>query len=339
MAISINARLSYAARRVCGPLSAMSIRTLVVLATALIAGQAAAYPTKPIRLIVGGAAGSPPDAVARIVAEPLAALGQPVLVENRAGALGTLALSAVVKAAPDGHTLGLFGLPQLVAPALMAEMPYDIARDLAPVGQLAWSANVLVVRASSSVTSVAELIALAREKPGALMYASAGNATPSHLSAELFRHRAAIDVRHVPFRGMPAGLAAVMGEQVEFAFSGAATALPLIRSGKLRALATAGATRLPALAELPTIAELGFSGYQLNEWYALAVPSGTPPQRVSRLAAEVARIISLPEVQARLANLGLYPAEKPGPEALAEVLRLEIPRWKKVVREVGIRAE
>jgi tripartite-type tricarboxylate transporter receptor subunit TctC len=321
----------------------MAIRTMrtltALVALAAAATAAAAYPSKPIRLIVAGAAGSPPDAVARILAEPLAALGQPVLVENRPGALGTVALTAVVKAVPDGHTLGLFGLPQLVAPALMAEMPYDIARDLAAVSQLAWSANVLVVRPSSSARTLADLVALARQKPGMLMYSSAGNATPSHLSAELFRHRAGIVVQHVPFKGMPAALAAVMGEQVDFAFSGAATALPLIRSGKLLALATAGGKRLPALAELPTVAELGYAGYQLNEWYAIAAPSATPPKIVATLAAETARIIAAPGVQARLGNLGLYPSDKPGPEALAEIFRREIPRWKTLVREVGIRTE
>jgi tripartite-type tricarboxylate transporter receptor subunit TctC len=315
------------------------IAFLALLVAVLLPGDAAAYPTKPIRLIVAGTAGSPPDAVARILAEPLSALGQPVPVENRPGAVGVIALGAIAKAAPDGHTLGLLGLPQLVAPALVADMPYDIERDVAPVSELAWSANVLVVHAASPVKTVADLVAAAKANPGALAYGSAGNGTPSHLAAELFRHRAGIDARHVPFKGTAAALGAVMGRQLEYTFSGAATALPPVRAGKLRALATAGAQRLPALPGLPTLAEAGFPGFRLNEWYALVAPAGTPPQLIERLAREMARILARPETRERLAQLGLYPAERTGPEAMAETFRTEIPRWKKIVREVGIRAE
>jgi tripartite-type tricarboxylate transporter receptor subunit TctC len=151
-------------------------------------------------------------------------------------------------------------------------------------------------------------------------------------------HHAGIDVQHVPFRGIPAGLAALMGGQVDVAFSGVATALPLVQSGKLRALGTAGARRLPALPDLPTIAELGYAGYQLNEWYGLAAPAGTPREIVARLAVELARVVALPETEARLVQLGLYPAEKTGPEALGALIRTERPRWKEIVREAGIRA-
>jgi tripartite-type tricarboxylate transporter receptor subunit TctC len=302
-------------------------------------GAAPPYPAKPIRLLVPGAAGSPPDALARIIGEPLAALGQPVVVEDRPGGIGTLALGGVAKAAPDGHTLGIIGLPQVVAPSLVPEMPYDTARDLAPVTQLVWTANILVVRPSSPLKAVADFVALAKAKPGQLTYASAGNGTPSHLASELFKHRAGIEVQHVPYKGMPAGLAAVMGEQVDIAFAGIATALPLVKAGKLRALGTAGARRLPALPDLPTIAELGFAGYHLNEWYGLAAPAGTPREVIATLASEMARIVALPETRARLEHLGLYPTEKPGPEELAAIIRIEVPRWQQIVREVGIRAE
>ena len=315
---------------------------LLAAGTALASTSAAAqaaFPARPIRLMVAGAPGSPPDTLARIVGEPLAARGLPLVVENRPGGVGTVAMSALAKAAPDGHTLGITSVSQAAAPGLLAAMPYDLARDFAPVTQLVWTATVLVVRPSSEMRDVAGLVALAKAKPGALAYASAGNATPSHLAAELFRHRAGIDVRHVPYKGIPAGLAAVLGEQVDFAFAGVAAALPLVRSGKLRALGTAGERRLPALAEVPTIAELGFADYRLNEWYGVVAPAGTPAEIVARLAAELARALALEETRQRLAQLGLYPAEQPGPEAFGALIRAELPRWKRIVREAGIRAD
>ena len=244
-------------------------------------------------------------------------------------------MSVVAKAVPDGHTLATIGLPQMVAPGLVSEMPYDTARDFAPVTQLVWSANVLVVRASSPLATVADYVASAKARPGALTYASGGNGTPSHLASELLKYRAGIDVRHVPYKGISAGLAGLMGEQVDIAFAGIATALPLVRSGRLRALATAGAQRLPALPDLPTIAELGFAGYQQNEWYGVVAPAGTPPEVIARLAVELTRIVALPETQARLTHLGLYPVEKSGPEALAALIRAELVRWKQLVRDVG----
>jgi tripartite-type tricarboxylate transporter receptor subunit TctC len=302
--------------------------------------QAQGYPAKPIRLLVSGAPGTPPDTLARIVAEPLsAALGKPVLVENRPGASGVLAMGTLARSAPDGYTLATIGLPQIVAPRLMAEMPYDTVRDFAPVIQLTWSANVLVVHEASPLKDVAEFIAQAKARPGALTYASGGNGTPSHLASELLKRHAGIDVRHVPYKGIPAGLAAVMGEQVDMAFAGVATALPLVRSGRLRALATAGAERLPALPDVPTIAEVGFPGFQQNEWYGVVAPAGTPPRVIDRLAAELARIVAQADVQARLTHVGLYPVEKSGPEALGALIRAELPRWRAIVREAGIKAE
>ncbi len=297
------------------------------------------YPTRPIHLIVTGAAGSPPDALARIIGEPLAALGQPVVVDNRPGAVGTLAMGAVAKAAPDGHTLGVFGLPQVVAPSLVGDIPYDVERAFAPVTLLVWTANVLVVSASSPVKSVAELVALAKARPRELNYASGGSGTPSHLASALFVHHAGLEVEHLAYKGIPAALVAVMGELVEFAFAGVATALPLINAGKLRALVTAGAQRLPVLPDVPTVTELGFAGFHLNEWYAVAAPAGTPAEVIARLAGELTRAVNSAEVTARLARIGLYPTATPGQEALATLIRIELPRWKRIVREARIRAD
>jgi tripartite-type tricarboxylate transporter receptor subunit TctC len=315
---------------------------VAILAAVQLTLQAAtaAYPVKPIRLIVSGAPGTPPDALARIVAEPLsAALGKPVLVENRPGGSGILAMGMVAKAAPDGYTLATIGLPQIVAPNLMAELPYDTLRDFASVAQLTWSANVLVVRAASPLKTLAELVATAKASPGSMTYASGGNGTPSHLASELLKRHAGIDLRHVPYKGIAAGLAALLGEQVDLAFAGSATALPLVRAGRLRPLATAGAQRLPALPDVPTVAELGFSGFQQNEWYGVVAPAGTSPEVLARLASELARAIARPEVKGRLVHLGQYPVERSGPDALQALIRSELARWKEIVRDAGIQAE
>ncbi|HET9206694.1 MAG TPA: tripartite tricarboxylate transporter substrate binding protein [Burkholderiaceae bacterium] len=307
--------------------------------TVIAARPASDHPSPSIRLIVPGAAGSPPDALARIIGESLTSRGQPVIVDDRPGAIGTLAYTGVAKAAPDGRTLGIVGLPLAVAPSLLAKMPYDTVRDLAPVTQLVWSANVLVVRAASPVASTRDLIAQAKARPSRLSYASAGNGTPSHLVGELFRHRAGIDVQHVPFKGIPAGLTALMGEQVDFAFSGVATALPLIQAGKLRALGSAGTRRLPALPAVPTLVELGIAGCELNEWYGVAAPAGTPTDVLAQLSREFTRIVVSPHVRSRLEQLGLYPDVQAGPDALAGLIRSELQRWRQIVREVGIRGE
>src|SRR5262245_2681980 len=324
----------------------MNRRSFAVTAAACVTGArlampslaAARYPTRSIRLIVTGAAGSPPDALARIISEPLAALGQSVVVDNRPGAVGTLAMGAVANATPDGHTLGVFGLPQVVAPSLVPGISFDIERAFAPVTLLVWTANIMVVSSAAPTRSVDELVTLARARPRGLTYASGGNGTPSHLASALFVHEARIEIEHAPYKGTPSALVAVMSEQVAFAFAGVATALPLVKAGKLRALVTASAQRLPALPDVPTVAELGFAGCQLNEWYALAAPSGTPADIVAQLAAELTRAINGAEA-APLAQLGLYPTTTPGPQALGALIRAEVPRWKTIVREARIRAD
>lgn len=314
------------------------LRFLIAGALLVSAQGVAQSPAGPVRLIVAGAPGSPPDTLARIVSEP-STRGPRFVVENRSGGLGTIAMSAVATAPADGRTLGITGVSQAVAPNLLQQMPYDLARDFAPVTQLAWTAQVLVVRPSSSLRDVADLVALAKAQPGVLVYASAGTATASHLAAELFRHRAGIEVRHAPYRGIPAGLSALVGGHVDFAFAGSPAALPLVRAGKLRALGTAGERRLPALPELATLAELGFTGYRLNEWYGVVAPAATPREIVARHAADLVGVLAREETRQRLAQLGLYPPEQLGPEAFAALIQAELPRWRQITRAAGIRAE
>ena len=222
-------------------------------------------------------------------------------------------MGALAKAAPDGRTLALMGLPQLVAPGLLREMPYDTLRDLAPVTQLVWTTNVLVVRPDSPLRTLADVVSLGKQRPDALSCATAGTGTPSHLALELLRQRAGVRIVHVPFKGIPAGLTALMGGQVDIAFSGVATALPLIKAGKLSALASAGAQRLPALPDLPTIAEQGVQDYRLNEWYGLAAPSGTPPHVIARLARELGASLPSPMCEPGSKASGSILSTRPGP--------------------------
>jgi tripartite-type tricarboxylate transporter receptor subunit TctC len=312
----------------------------LLVSTALAAPRGAAHGAQaPLRLVVSGAAGSPPDALARILAEPLGAGGRPVVVDARPGGGGALAVGAVARAAPDGHTLAIVGWRQLVAPARRSASAPDSAGALVPVSALVWTANVLVVSAASPLRWAAELVAQAKANPGAWSYASAGTGTASHMAAELFKHGARIDVQHVPFKGAPSALTALIGDQVQFAFAGVAAALPLIRSGKLRALGTAGSARLPALPDVPTLSELGLADVRLNEQFCVAAPPATPPALIAALAREFARVIALPQTRARLEQLGLYPVEAGGPDALVASLRDDGPRWQRIMRELGIRAE
>ena len=309
----------------------------LMLATAPAAAQIE-YPNKPLRLIAGYAPGTPGDVAARILSEPLAALlGQPVVIENRAGAIGTIGLGTVAKATPDGHTLGTVTLPTTVAPSLLPKMPYDTVRDLAPVRQLAWVSNVLVVRPAAPFRTVQELVATAKARPQELTFASGGNGTPAHLSAELFRLSAAIEMRHVPYQGAVAGVSAVMGEQVDMMFAIAPAVIGHIRAGKLRALATPAPSRLPVLPEVPTLAELGYA-VDVRDWIGIVAPAATPKQIIARLDSAFATVLAQKQVKERLAAAGFEPAESSA-DAFGTHLRAELQRWARVVNEAGIRPD
>lgn len=313
---------------------------LLLFACMLSAQAQGSYPTQAIRWLLPGPPGSPPDLAARIVSEPLgAALGQAIVIENRPGAGGTIALTAVARAAPDGHTLGAMGINHAVAPALLPQVPYDSLKDLAPVTQLVSTANVLVVSSVSKYKSVSDVVSFAKANPGRVQYSSAGNATPSHLAAELFRIHAGIDARHIPFKGPPAAVGALLGEHVDIAFVGVATAVSHVKSGKLRALGTPSPVRLAALPDVPTMAELGYAGFEVRDWIGVVAPAGTPNPIVGRLAAEIGRILSSADVRQRLAVLGMEPAQALGAENFATLIRAELPRWAKVVRDADIRAD
>jgi tripartite-type tricarboxylate transporter receptor subunit TctC len=314
------------------------MRLYLVALMLAVTSAAAQVSQKPVRIITGAPPGTPGDVSVRIMAEPLAsALGHPVVVENRPGAIGTIGLGAVAKAPADGFTLGTFTMPSTVAQSLLHKMPYDTVSAFAAVRQLTWVSNVLVVRSAAPFSSVAELVSAAKARPQQLTFASGGNGTPAHVAAELFRLSAGIEMRHVPFNGAVAGVAGVMGDQVDMMFAIAPAVLGHIRSGKLRALATPAPSRIPALPDLPTLVELGYV-VDVRDWTGIVAPAATPKTVVARLDAALGAVLAQKEVKDRLAAAGFEPAES-GADAFAVLIRSEVQKWARVVSEAGIKPD
>ena len=317
-------------------------RCLGVLLLAALAASVGAqpYPSRPIRLIAPAPPGSPPDVVARILAERLTArLSQPVVVENRPGAIGTVGLAAVAKAPPDGYTLGMIAMPHVVAPSLISPLPYDTMRDLAPIGQAVWSSNILVVRSGSPWHSLSDLIAAAKARPGRLTFASGSNAAPAHLAGESFKLRAGIELTHVPFKGTVAGVTAVLGEQVDMMFATTGVVAGQLKAGRLRALAVVAPSRLRDYPDVPTMSELGYAGFAIRDWTGVVAPAATPKEIVAKLADEMRNAISDPQVRDRIVAAMYEPADDSGPEQFGMLIRSELDKWSKVVREAGLRVD
>ena len=301
---------------------------------------AAVYPARPIHWILPGAPGSPPDVAARIVGERLAAeLGQPVIVENRPGASGTIALAAVAKSAPDGYTLGMLTVPQIVAPSMFPVLPYDTQHDFVPVTQFVRTRFLLAVRADSPFRSLGELISFAKGSPGHLTFASVGNGSVPHLAGELLRLEAGIDIRHIPYKSGPFAFTALLGGQVDMVFAPPSTLSVHIKSGKLRALVTLAPLRLPEYPDVPTIAEAGFPGLEMGDWFSIVAPAGTPPAIVDRLSGAAHKALAQGGASERLASAGFAPVLDSSPDRFALVIQSELKRWATVVREAGIHAD
>ena len=319
------------------------MRRLMGAAVFLAAANAAAqgsYPSRPVMLIVGFAPGGGTDIAARIVAKPLAVnLGTSVVVENRPGAGGNIATDAVARAAPDGYTIALASIGSLtVAPYLVAKLPYDPRRDLAPLTKGVTFANVLVVHPTLPAATVAELVAAARAKPGSIGYGTSGVGSAGHLSGELFRQLAGVDIVHVPYKGGGPAMTDLLGGQILASFASAPSALPHIKSGKIRALATTGLARSAFLPDVPTIAESGYAGYDATNWYAFVAPGKTPKDIVDRLNRELVKALDAPEVREQLLNNGMEP-EPSTPEALASHIESQLALWGRVVKAAGIQAQ
>lgn len=295
------------------------------------AAPVSSYPSRPIRMIVGFPPGGPTDLVARLVGQHLTeTLGQQVVTDNRPGAGGAVAGILMVKAAPDGHTLFIASNGEIaISPNLYRKMAYDTVRDLAPVSRIGAAQLVLVVHPSVPAQSVKELIALAKARPGTINFASSGIGSTAQLASEMLKTMAGIDIVHVPYKGAGPALTDVMGGQVQMLITGFSAALTHIKSGKLRPLGVSGAQRVKAMPDLPAIGET-VPGYQMNSWYGLFAPAGTPPVVVNRLQSEIAALVKRPDMGERFASLGLE-AEASTPREFAAQIQEEIVKWAKVI--------
>jgi len=300
---------------------------------------AQSYPSKPIRFIAPFPPGGSADTIARLLAQEMTkSFGQQVVVENRPGAGGNIGVELVAKSPPDGYTVGIGAAGALaINQSLMGKLPYDPQKDLAAVAKLADIPIVLAVANATSAASVRDLIAAAKAKPGTLSFASAGNGTAMHLSGELFKLMAGVDMAHVPYKGSSPAVTDLVSGQVPVAFVDLSSALPQIRAGRIRGLAVASGTRTITAPDLPTIAESGVPGYDAVGWFGVIAPAGAPKDAIAKLNAEIVRIMALPEVRDRALAVGAEPSTGT-PEAFAAFIAAEIPKWERVVKASGATA-
>jgi tripartite-type tricarboxylate transporter receptor subunit TctC len=302
--------------------------------------HAQTYPNKPIRYIVNFAPGGTTDLLARLISPKLAdVLGQPVVVENRAGAGGTLGAEALAKSAPDGYTIGGGTVSShAINVTLYSKLPYDPIRDFAPITMLATLPNMLIVHPSLGVGSVQDLVALLKANPNKYSFGSAGNGTSQHISGEMFQSMTGTKMQHIPYKGSGPMIPDLLAGTIGMSFENITTAFPPVQSGRLKALAVTTAKRSSVAPDVPTMAEAGLTGYDITSWQALFAPAGTPKEIISRLNAEVAKILRQPDVVKRLQELGLEPGGMPS-EELAALVKSDIPRLGKIVRESGARVD
>ncbi len=319
------------------------MRSLIYAVAACVSLSAAAaddnYPTRPVRLLVPFAPGGGADALSRIITPKMHdALGQAWVVDNRGGAAGNIAAETVAKAAPDGYTALMgFNTVLTVNPSLY-KLTYSVTRDLQPVTLLATAQYILVIHPSVAATNLKDFIALAKQKPGSLNYASAGVGSPLHLAAELFKKRAGIDMAHLAYKGGGPAAVAVLAGEAQVLFASVASSIPQVKAGKLKALATTGTKRSKVVPELPTIAESGFPGFDVSTWYALLVPARTSAAIVNKIRGAAIKAVALPDVQEAMSRQGLD-VETSTPQELAARMSAETAVWAGVIKDVGIKAE
>jgi tripartite-type tricarboxylate transporter receptor subunit TctC len=298
-----------------------------------------AYPTKPVRIIVAYPAGGANDIVARAIGQELSQdLGQPVVVENRSGAAGTVGADAAAKSAPDGYTLFMAAGAHTLAPSLHVKLPYDIVQDFQPISLAALGTYLLVVHPSVPANSVKELIELAKAKPGALNFASSGAGAPPHLAGVMFQKLAGVTLNHVPYRGDTPAITDLIGGQVQLAFLYIQPLIPQVKAGKLRALAITSGRRSAAVPDLPTVAESGLPGYDIGTWWGLLAPAKTPRPIVDRLAGAMRKATAAPSVKERFAAGGNV-AQSNTPEEFAAMIKSEVSRYRELAASAGVKPE
>jgi tripartite-type tricarboxylate transporter receptor subunit TctC len=318
-----------------------TFRGIVALMLFAAAGvHAQTYPSRPLRMIIPFPAGGGSDAIGRTLAPKLGErLNQPIVVDNRAGAGGSIGTEAAVKSTPDGHTMVLASTSEIaINPALYTKLGYDTMRDLTPVAMVASAAMVVVAAPNARVDSVKDLIATAKAKPGTINVASAGNGTITHLSGELFRSMLGLEWTHVPYKGAPPALTDLAGGRVQVMFSSLPAAMPLIKAGRVKAIAVSTRSRVASLSEVPTVIESGVPAYEVVYWYGVFVPSATPRALVTRLADEIGQTLRQQDVVTSLANQGAAPGDTTQIE-FAQFVRSEHARWTKVVKTSGAKAD
>ncbi len=336
---SVSLRRTAAGQR---PTTYLLALTAFVMTAALngVAAQPANWPSKPITYVVPFAPGGTTDILARLIGEKLSkSLGQPIVVENRPGAGGNIGSGFVAKAAPDGYTiLGGTISSHAINVSLYPDLPYDPEKNFAPITLIGSLANVVAVNANSPIKTVQELIAEAKAKPGALTFASSGAGTSQHLSGELFKRMAGVEITHVPYKGSAPALQDLLGGHIAMVFDNVVSVASLIKSGKVRPLAVTSLNRIKTFPEIPTVAESGLPGYEVVSWQGIFAPAGTPPDIIKRLNQEIVAILKMPDVAERMDTLGLEPVGNT-PEEFAKFQKAEIAKWAKVVKEAGVKPE
>jgi tripartite-type tricarboxylate transporter receptor subunit TctC len=295
------------------------------------------YPEEPVRILVGFPVGGPPDIVARLLAEKFSeSWGKPVVVENMTGAGGNVAVDRAAKATPDGHTLVMASSAITINASLYKKMPYNPITDLAPISIAVFTPSILVVNNDVPAKNVKELIALARAQPGKLTYGHAGVGTPAHLSGEMFKSIAGINILPVPYRGIPVLLPDLLSGRITMTLPNMSVVLPLVREGKLRALAAISPTRAAAAPDLPTMAEAGLPGFDVPIWFGLMAPAGTPQPIIDKLHRETVRVLTANDVRRHYGDLGMEVVADT-PAEFAAVIKSEIVRWAKLIKDAGIK--
>ena len=317
-------------------LAAAAVALLLALPATVLAQ---AWPSKPIRVVVPFPAGGGIDTVARIVVPKMSeALGQPMVIDNRSGAGGTVGTEVVARATPDGHVLLATFASHSMNATLYRDLSYDTEKAFAPISLIATVPNILVVHPSLPAKTVGDLISLARKRPGDINYASVGNGTPAHLSAELFNMMAGVRMTHIPYKGAAASIIGMITGETQLTFTTVLIALPHVKAGKLRPLAVATLARTPLLPEVPTVDQSGLKGYESIAWYGLLAPAGTPGPVVDRLNAELVRSVQTPEVRENLLRQGTEIVAS-SPARFAQVIREDIVKWTKVVKAAAVKPD